>query len=72
MSILETIAVLEEKTGRPFVYTLDDENRIGDHICYISDLSKIKRDYPEWDIRISVEQIIDEMLEAEMAKLEIG
>ncbi|MEM7113688.1 MAG: NAD-dependent epimerase/dehydratase family protein [Chloroflexota bacterium] len=69
MSILETIAVLEEKTGRPFFYTLDDDNRIGDHICYISDLSKIKRDYPEWDIRISVEQIIDEMIAAEETKI---
>ena len=70
MSILETIAVLEEKTGKPMSYMLDETNRIGDHICYISDLGKLKRDCPEWDIQISVEQIIDEMIAAEMAKLE--
>jgi CDP-paratose 2-epimerase len=31
-------------------YSYVDENRIGDHICYISDLSKIKQDYPSWSI----------------------
>ena len=31
-------------------YEYVDENRIGDHICYISDLSKMRRHYPQWDI----------------------
>ena len=69
MSILETIAMLEAKTGRPMNWSYAEQNRIGDHICYISDLRKLRRDYPEWDIRIGVEQIIDEIIAAEQAKV---
>ncbi len=31
-------------------YTYSDKNREGDHICYYSDLQKMKTHYPKWDI----------------------
>ena len=41
----------EQITGRAMKYRYVDENRIGDHICYYSDLRKMKAHYPAWDIR---------------------
>jgi len=50
ISILEAFKLIESISNKPMKYTYVDENRIGDHICYISDLSKIKEDYPTWGI----------------------
>lgn len=50
ISILEAFKLIESISGKPMKYTYLDENRIGDHICYISDLHKIKSDYPSWNI----------------------
>ncbi|RYD77588.1 MAG: NAD-dependent epimerase/dehydratase family protein, partial [Sphingobacteriales bacterium] len=64
-SILECIALIKELSGYEVKYTMSEENRIGDHICYISDLRKMRSHYPEWDIRISLKQIIEEILAAQ-------
>ena len=50
-------------------YTISEENRIGDHIWYITDLSKFKKDYPNWDITISLRETIKEMVEFEKSKI---
>jgi CDP-paratose 2-epimerase len=50
ISILEAFKLAEEISGIPQVYTYLDDNRIGDHICYYSDLKKMKAHYPSWDI----------------------
>jgi CDP-paratose 2-epimerase len=47
-SMIEAIALCEEISGKKLQYTLSNDNRIGDHIWYISDLTKFKTDYPEW------------------------
>ena len=47
-SMLEAIKLCEEISGNKLNYTLSNENRIGDHIWYISDLSAFKNDYPNW------------------------
>jgi CDP-paratose 2-epimerase len=65
-SILETIDMIYEMSGYKLNYKYDETNRIGDHICYISDLTKIKTDFPEWDIRHSLESIVKSMIEAEV------
>jgi len=44
-------------------YEYIDKNRIGDHICYFSNLSKMKKHYPEWDITKSLKDIISEISE---------
>jgi CDP-paratose 2-epimerase len=38
-----------------------DENRKGDHICYISNLSKLKKHYPRWSITRGIDSILEEM-----------
>jgi CDP-paratose 2-epimerase len=68
-SVLECIDMIHEKSGHLLNYTYSDENRIGDHICYISDLRKLKSHYPEWDIRISLDEILDSMIAAELARV---
>jgi CDP-paratose 2-epimerase len=50
ISILEAFTLIESISGKPMRYEYVDQNRQGDHICYISNLSKLKRHYPGWDI----------------------
>jgi CDP-paratose 2-epimerase len=68
-SVLECISMIEEIGGYKIGYSLGDENRKGDHICYISDLSKLRSHYPDWDIRVSLREILSEMIAAEEKKL---
>ncbi|QDV68858.1 CDP-paratose 2-epimerase [Rosistilla carotiformis] len=63
-SILEAFQITERFTGRQQQYTYSDENRIGDHICYYSDLSKMRADYPSWDITVSLEETIQQIVAA--------
>lgn len=49
-SILEAFGMAEEATGYPMQWRYVNENRIGDHICYYSDLRKMRSHYPAWDI----------------------
>ena len=63
-SILEAFALTEKFTGQKQVHTYLDENRIGDHICYISNLAKMRRDYSAWDITISLEDTIHQIVDA--------
>lgn len=50
ISILEAFALVQAVSGQPMRHEYDERNRQGDHICYISDLSKIKAHYPGWTI----------------------
>lgn len=67
-SILECIKMVEDMTGKKLDYTYSDENRIGDHICYISDLSKLRSHYPNWDITKSLPTICEEIVTAQSEK----
>jgi CDP-paratose 2-epimerase len=60
-SVLEAFQMAEDATGRPMSYRYVDENRIGDHICYYSDLRKMKAHYPAWDITKSLPRIFEEI-----------
>lgn len=64
-SILESIALIERISGRRIEWRYDDRNRLGDHICYITDLSKFRSHYPDWRLDYSLERIITEMVAAE-------
>lgn len=57
-SIIEAISLLESIGGKSFKYEYVDENRIGDHICYYSDLSKIQSDFPTFQIKKNLNTII--------------
>ncbi|WP_417746149.1 NAD-dependent epimerase/dehydratase family protein [Rosistilla oblonga] len=63
-SILEAFQITQRFTGREQQYSYSDENRIGDHICYYSDLAKMRADYPGWDITISLEDTIEQIVAA--------
>ena len=63
VSILEAFAISEEVSGREMKYEYVDENRIGDHICYYSNLKKMKKHYPTWEITRSVKSTISEIYE---------
>lgn len=60
-SVLEAFALTESITGKEQIYTYVDQNRIGDHICYYSDLSKIKEHYSHWGITKTLSQTISEI-----------
>lgn len=65
-SILEAIALCEEITGHKMNYSYSDTNRIGDHIWWISDVSKFKSHYPgwnwQWDLNDTLVQMYESML----------
>ena len=63
-SILEAFQITGNFTGKQQVYSYVDENRIGDHICYYSDLRKMKAHYPDWDITQTLEETIGQIVEA--------
>jgi CDP-paratose 2-epimerase len=62
-SILEAFERVEQITGRPMQWQYVDQPRAGDHICYISDLSKMRRHYPNWSITKSLDGIFAEIAE---------
>ena len=63
-SILEAFHMVERLTGRPQRHTYVAENRKGDHICYYSDLRKMKAHYPAWDVSIGLEQTLSQIVDA--------
>ena len=66
-SIIEAIATINRLSGKKWdKYSLSEANRIGDHIWYISDLTKFKSHYPGWDITISLEETIQQMIDFEL------
>jgi CDP-paratose 2-epimerase len=60
-SILEAFQMVEAATGVPQRYKYVDQNRIGDHICYYSDLRKMRSHYPGWSLTRSLKQIFEEI-----------
>jgi CDP-paratose 2-epimerase len=58
LSILETITILDAM-GYRLNYRLSDKARIGDHICYISDLSKVRSHFPDWQMQYDVASNIE-------------
>ncbi|MGI9013538.1 MAG: NAD-dependent epimerase/dehydratase family protein [Phycisphaerales bacterium] len=63
-SLLECVEMIADASGgkRPDL-TYSDTNRIGDHICYYSDLRKLKEHYPDWDLTYSLDRIVEEMVQ---------
>ena len=68
-SILEAFALAEEFSGRPMKSRYEEANRIGDHICYYSDLRKMREHYPKWDITVSVRETIRQIVESWQVRL---
>jgi CDP-paratose 2-epimerase len=63
ISIIEAIKLTSQISGREMFYKFVKKPRIGDHICYYSDLNKIKTHFPLWKISTSVKKILEEIIE---------
>ncbi|MEY2598678.1 MAG: CDP-paratose 2-epimerase [Verrucomicrobiota bacterium] len=68
-SILEAFQIVEGFTGKKQRWTYQDTPRIGDHICYYSDLSKLRAHYPNWDISVSLSETLRQMTAAWQKRL---
>lgn len=62
VSMLEAFARVEALSGKKMNYTYSDKNRAGDHICYYSDLRKMKAHYPAWSLTKSLDDIFTEIV----------
>lgn len=70
ISILEAFDRISGLSGRRMNFEYFEKNREGDHICYISDLSKMQAHYPGWGITKSLEDIFEEIYAATAGKLQ--
>jgi CDP-paratose 2-epimerase len=68
-SMLEAITMCEEITGNKINRSYAEDNRAGDHIWWISDVSKFKAHYPEWDLTFGIEDILKQIYDAVKARL---
>lgn len=68
-SMLEAIAMAETITGKPFNWSYSEENRIGDHIWWIGDISKFQSHYPDWRLQYDMQGIMQEVIEGQRARL---
>ena len=68
ISILEAFDRISQLSGKPMESEYVEENREGDHICYISDLSKMRAHYPGWSLTKSLDDIFEEIHAAERAR----
>lgn len=67
-SVMECITLIADLSGYQVAWSYQEQNRVGDHICYISDLRKLKSHFPTWSITRTLPQIIEEMVQAEEAR----
>ncbi|HKP61992.1 MAG TPA: NAD-dependent epimerase/dehydratase family protein [Polyangiales bacterium] len=63
-SVLEAIHMLKELTGRPLDFEIVDQNRVGDHIWWISDVRAFQADHPTWAFKYDLTTILREIVEA--------
>jgi CDP-paratose 2-epimerase len=66
--MLEAIAKVEALSGRKLETTYSDKARTGDHICYYSDLAKMRRDYPNWKISWPLDDLLEAMVKSETSR----
>jgi CDP-paratose 2-epimerase len=62
-SIWEAFEAVEGLTGKKSAYEYSEKNREGDHICYISNLGKMRAHFPEWEVSVSLPQIYEEIVQ---------
>lgn len=67
-SMKEGIAICENISGNKMQTTYVEDNRVGDHIWYISDLTKFQSHYPEWKITKNVNEILHEIHDCNISK----
>jgi len=68
VSILEAFEKIAAVSGKPMQHEYVDQHREGDHICYISDLTKMTEHYPAWGITKNLDVIFEEIHRAWMQR----
>lgn len=68
VSILEAFERIAAISGKPMNHEYVDKNREGDHICYISDLAKMRAHYPSWNITKNLDDTFQEIHDSWAAK----
>jgi CDP-paratose 2-epimerase len=63
-SMIEAIDMCEQMTGKKMNVTYTQDNRVGDHIWYISDVRKFKSHYPEWNYKYTMKDILEQIHQA--------
>ena len=63
-SMLEAIQMAETMSGKKLDFTLENDNRIGDHIWWISDVRAFQKDYPGWSYKFDIETIMQQIVDA--------
>ncbi len=71
-SMLEAIKMCEDISGNTLSWNYEDKNRFGDHIWWISDVSRFKADYPDWNYQYNMEGIIQEIYEGLRQRLSVA
>ena len=61
-SIIEALDYVEKKTKIKIKRIVRKENRVGDHIWYVSNMKKFKKHYPKWKQKYNTRKIIDELI----------
>ena len=62
-SILEAISMCEKISGNKLNWSYSEINRLGDHIWWISDISKFKKHYPAWNYKFNMDDILLQIFE---------
>ncbi len=62
-SMMEAIEKCEKIVGSKMNWDYSDDNRIGDHIWWISDVSKFKSHYPQWEYQFGIDDILQQIYE---------
>jgi CDP-paratose 2-epimerase len=61
-SVLEVLDRVEQRTGRRIERRYQEQARVGDHIVYISNLAKLRRHYPGWELTWDLDDILEDVL----------
>lgn len=67
-SMLEAIHICEDLAGKKLNYSYQEDNRIGDHIWYISDVKKFQDHYPSWEYKYNLKDILSEIYTAQVGR----
>jgi CDP-paratose 2-epimerase len=62
-SMIEAITACEQIAGRELQWRYSDENRVGDHVWWISDCTRFQSDYPEWKVQFDIDSILIDIYE---------
>ena len=69
-SMLEAIQICQEISGRELTHSYAEDNRIGDHMWYVSDVSKFQSHYPDWNLTLNVTDILKQIYEYNLDRWE--